>query len=312
MMISQQYRGEMSSPSLSELPQIEKTGWPWTQGSNKLELLDYPRISIITPSYNQGQFLEETIRSVLLQNYPNLEYIVIDGGSTDNSVDIIKKYSQWLSYWVSEKDQGQSDAINKGFKKATGDIIAWINSDDYYFPNVLARVAQEISPDKQRFVIVGKCYLDNIKSYHSLSPVFSKYNLLFHYYSGQMGLPIVMPPQPAIFWHRDVWQKIGLLDESLNLTMDYEYWLRMALSYNYRFHYVPENFAYYRIHSESKSGQGWHIFAQEQQEVFKRYWNDLHPLSKIFAVIYWLTTSYLFIIAIKCKQLLKKVNAIYE
>lgn len=103
---------------------------------------DWPRITIVTPSLNQGQFIEETIRSVLLQGYPNLEYIIIDGGSTDGSVDIIRKYERWLAYWVSEPDNGQAHAINKGFQRATGDIGAYLNSDDYYQPGALAHVAR--------------------------------------------------------------------------------------------------------------------------------------------------------------------------
>src|SRR5687768_13083798 len=103
--------------------------------------MNSPKISIITPSYNQGRFIEETILSVINQNYPNLEYIIIDGGSTDNTVEIIRKYEQHLAYWVSEKDGGQSEAINKGFKKATGDIVCWINSDDFFMPGALSKVA---------------------------------------------------------------------------------------------------------------------------------------------------------------------------
>lgn len=103
--------------------------------------IEWPKISIVTPSYNQGEFIEETIRSVLLQNYPNLEYLVIDGGSTDKTLDILKKYAPWLYYWVSEKDQGQADAINKGFDKASGQILAYLNSDDLYLPGTLHTVA---------------------------------------------------------------------------------------------------------------------------------------------------------------------------
>src|SRR5881392_2746444 len=126
-----------SSCRLVDLPAPPrgKTGWPWTAEAPSLppllpNCISWPRISIVTPSFNQGQYIEETIRSVLLQGYPNLEYVIIDGGGTDNTGEIIKKYEPWITYWESEKDRGQSHALNKGFKKATGDILAWLCSDD--------------------------------------------------------------------------------------------------------------------------------------------------------------------------------------
>src|SRR5437016_13438199 len=137
----------MRCPSILDLPPAlpGKTGWPWTAGISHLPALrrdhsPWPRISIITPSYNQGRFIEETIRSVLLQGYPNLEYLIIDGGSSDESVEIITKYSPWLAYWVSEKDHGQSDAINRGLRRATGEVVAWLNSDDVPQENSLSTV----------------------------------------------------------------------------------------------------------------------------------------------------------------------------
>jgi glycosyltransferase involved in cell wall biosynthesis len=132
---------------LKELPvsSENKKGWPW-QEEIQPEVYSYknnwPTISIVVPSYNQGRFLEETLRSILLQNYPSIELIIIDGGSKDETVDIIKKYEPWIACWVSEKDRGQSDAINKGFSRVTGDIVTWLCSDDLYTAGTLKRVAE--------------------------------------------------------------------------------------------------------------------------------------------------------------------------
>ena len=121
----------------------------------------WPRISIVTPSYNQAEFLEKTILSILNQNYPNLEYIIIDGVSTDGSVEIIKKYERYLAYWISERDNGQADAINKGFKIATGDFIAWQNSDDVYLPGSFFKVIEKFEKYPNPDIVFGNVYLIN-------------------------------------------------------------------------------------------------------------------------------------------------------
>ena len=150
----------MRCRTLTELPPppAGKSGWPWTVETPPVPLArpdgsPWPRISIVTPSYNQGQFIEETIRSVLLQGYPDLEYIIIDGGSTDQSVEIIKKYEAWLTYSVSENDGGQSHAINKGFERATGVLLSWLNSDDVLLPDALAAVAARLSSSAVKVLV---------------------------------------------------------------------------------------------------------------------------------------------------------------
>jgi hypothetical protein len=142
------------------LPPPGKAGWPWANGSIDVAAdpsgqTGWPRISIVTPSFNQAQYLEETIRSVLLQGYPNLEHIVVDGGSTDGSVEIIRKYSPWLAHWVSEPDRGQAHAINKGFARCTGDLITFQNSDDYYLPGALTDAATRFMERRDAGAIVG-------------------------------------------------------------------------------------------------------------------------------------------------------------
>ena len=153
------------APALSDLPPppAGKSGWPWTEASPSFPPRmpnggEWPKISIITPSFNQAIYLEETIRSVLLQGYPNLEFFIIDGGSNDGSVDIIRKYEPWLAGWVSEKDSGQSEAINKGFSRCTGEIFNWLCSDDLLTPGALAVVAAGFAEDKNCDVLAGACF----------------------------------------------------------------------------------------------------------------------------------------------------------
>jgi len=180
-----------------------------------------PKISIVTPSYNQGEFLEETIQSVLNQKYPNLEYIIMDGGSTDQSVEIIRKYEQYLAYWVSEKDRGQAHAINKGFIRATGDILAWLNSDDFYYPNTLNYIAQAYQKYPEAGLYIGNGNIvdkhRNIIRPFSDSIGFDANTLI----DGQNYIN-----QPSVFINRKALDKAGLLDESLNNEFDVEYWIR--------------------------------------------------------------------------------------
>ena len=203
-----------------------------------------PRISIITPSYNQAEFLERTILSVLNQNYPNLEYIIMDGGSTDGSVEIIKKYEKYLSYWVSEKDHGQADAINKGFQKATGDLVAWQNSDDIYLPNAFLNLANTYKKKPDYDIYFGNVYLidenDKIIREMRFHP-FSVNHLI--YYDWNLT-------SQATFWKRKIFDEVGYLKD-YNVCFDWEWFIRLGKK-RYKFFFIHEFMGAYRIHGQSK------------------------------------------------------------
>jgi glycosyltransferase involved in cell wall biosynthesis len=187
-------------------------------------MMNAPKISIVTPSFDQGEFLEQTIVSVLDQNYPDLEYIVIDGGSNDNSVDIIRKYEKYLAYWVSEQDRGQSHAINKGFSKATGDIFGWLNSDDRLEAGALEMVAEfsTLYPDAGAFVGHGrKVDVSGNTTYYKKPD-----KLTFDRFCGWMDGGNFM--QPSCFFRRSSWEAAGPLDEDIHIALDVDLWLRMA------------------------------------------------------------------------------------
>lgn len=204
-----------------------------------------PLVTIVTPSYNQALFLEVTMRSVLEQDYPRIEYIIIDGGSTDSSVDIIKKYADRLACWISEKDRGQTDAINKGFTHATGDILAWINSDDTYEPGAIREAVEWLQARPEMGLVYGDANFidDEGKVIGRFSAAQTDYRLLRRGY--------VHIPQQAAFFRRDLWQKVGPLDPSFFFAMDYDLWVRIAkiapLLYSRR---VWANF---RLHGDSKT-----------------------------------------------------------
>ena len=204
---------------LPEAP-VGKTGWPWTDAPEPLpELMPdgspWTKISVVTPSYNQGQFIEETIRSVLLQGYPNLEFIIIDGGSTDNTLEIIRKYEPWLAYWVSEPDRGQSHAINKGIDKATGEIVFWLNSDDLVLPGAFVRVAELFSIHPDISIITGQAQIINENG-----EMVGKLKSYFTSWEELITNPGNSIRQISTFFRRSLFDLYGLLDEGLFIAMD--------------------------------------------------------------------------------------------
>jgi FkbM family methyltransferase len=210
------------------------------------------KISIITPSYNQAPFIERTILSVLNQNYPDLEYIVMDGGSTDGTVEILKKYSDRI-LWKSEKDNGQSDAINKGIKIATGDIIAYLNSDDTYGPDALAAIAQFFKKNPTQKWAYGKCRIIDAKDREIRKPITFYKNFLLKKYSYAKLLSENFISQPATFWKREIHEEIGYFNESEHYCMDYEFWLRIGQKYPAGI--IDAYLANFRYYPNSKSGE---------------------------------------------------------
>jgi glycosyltransferase involved in cell wall biosynthesis len=205
-----------------------------------------PRRTVVTPSFNQARFLRDTIESVLGQNYPDLEYIVMDGGSTDGSVEIIKDYEKHLTFWSSERDKGQSDAINKGFARATGRIMAWLNSDDYYLPGTLRFVAETLDPDRAELVL-GNCFhFQENKSEAKGSDVPRR-----HQAHRLSTIDYII--QPSTFWTRVAWDKAGPLNDNYHYVFDWDWYLR-AMAADTEFKVTPRYLSAYRAHEAHKSG----------------------------------------------------------
>ncbi len=245
----------MLIPTLDVLPKppAHKTGWPWTEESDGVRhslptTNTWPKITIVTPSFNQGHFLEETIRSVLLQGYPNLEYIVIDGGSTDDSAAVIKKYEPWLTYWTSEKDRGQAHALNKGFARASGEVHAWLNSDDLYFKNTLMTIAEKyLKSYKPTFwTVCGVEYFDEETKTSTID--FQK-----PWYSvNDWILGAAQLHQQGAFWSSAITSSAGSMREEMHYGFDKEFFTRlisMGLRYECENNFVAGR---YRQHEACK------------------------------------------------------------
>ena len=256
-------------------PPRDKTGWPWTRESEPIaERLPnsacWPRISIVTPSYNQGQFIEETIRSVLLQGYPNLEYIIMDGGSKDNTLDILQKYEHAIDYWSSAPDKGQAHAINKGFASASGDILAWLNSDDVYEAGVLAQVAKFFQEQPDIDVISGRCrlwYGDSRDRLIDPSPLRTLEDFLRVKTNWRRDRWIV---QPEAFFKRGAFEMAGGLHEELFFCFDGCLWIDMAKA-GCKFASLDRHWANLRKHEGQKTSNG----NSSQRELARLAWEKV-------------------------------------
>ncbi len=208
-------------------------------------MTESPLVSIVTPSFNQARFLEATIQSVLSQDYPHLEYIIVDGGSSDGSLEIIKKHADRLAWWVSEPDRGQTDAINKGFARARGEILAWLNSDDTYQPGAVSAAVKFLQEHPRVGLVYGDAhYIDETGRVIGKFPA-AQTDLR------RLRRGYVHIPQQAAFFRAELWRAVGPLDPSFYFAMDYDLWVRIARRAQVR--YVPQTWANFRIHASGKT-----------------------------------------------------------
>jgi glycosyltransferase involved in cell wall biosynthesis len=253
---------------IEDLPQPPKgkTGFPWTTAQwtdlpiNLTENL--PKITIVTPSFNQGPYIEETIRSIILQGYPSLEYIVMDGGSTDETVEILKKYDKFITSWTSERDAGQSDAINKGLQKSTGDLFNWINSDDILAPNALRIVADNFIKNREAHAVCGYYFFmgDTVPS--------TQKQRLKIFDDLEKTLTLGSMSQPPLFWRMDVMRELKVVNQRLNYTMDWEMWHRFWLTLDKpKVVMIDDVLAHFRWHDTSKSVSALTGFHGEQMNL---------------------------------------------
>jgi len=260
------------------------------------------KISIITPSYNQAAFIGKTIESVLSEDYPDIEYIVMDGGSTDGTASILRSIDQRLKikrkpgirneelgtfYWISKKDKGQVDAINRGIRMATGDIIGYINSDDYYEPGTIKKIVSLFEHHPDVMWVTGDCRIVDEKG-REIQQCVKWYKKIFRYLPLSFVLPILNPiTQPSTFWRREVMEEVGYFDERYHYAFDYDFWFRLIRMYPP--YVISDILSSFRIHKESKGGKEYQQQFKEELEVAEAHTKNrvalwLHMMHNQFIV----------------------------
>ncbi|MGH2756009.1 MAG: glycosyltransferase family 2 protein [Actinomycetota bacterium] len=248
-----------------------------------------PRVTVVTPSYNQAGYLKETIESVLSQGYPELEYIIMDGGSTDGSAELIESYASDLAYWQSEPDAGQSDAIRRGFERGTGEILAWLNSDDTYEPGTLHRIGATFAEQRDAAMVYG----DYFVLYPDGRKVLKRkigFDFKICLYS------YLMIPQPSSFWRADAYKAVGGLDPAFRFAMDYDFFLRMGARFEDQVVHIREPFSTFRVHPTSKSVAEQDSFGGELRQIRQRFFSGPRWSWKLRKYLYLLKAQSRFVI----------------
>jgi glycosyltransferase involved in cell wall biosynthesis len=282
----------MRCPRLSELAPkpVDRSGWPWTEESPQLPdtMPDgalWPKVSVVTPSFNQGRFIEETIRSVLLQGYPDLEFIIIDGGSTDGSLEIISRYAKWLAYWVTEPDRGQSHAINRGISRATGKVLHWINSDDLLLPSALSTVTKLFANSRECRLVTGQARLIDGES-RAISHLNSSFSSWSDFVTRRCNIA-----QVATFFDRGLFDELGVIDERIEYCMDSDILLRFTREYAPLI--LPSYLAAFRSYGRNKFGHNRVAGFREADRVYLSHLDgtDFRSAYRQWSYQHWLSLS---------------------
>ena len=270
-------------------PPAGRRGWPWEAppgAGGAAAAGDAPVVSIVIPSYNQGIYIEETIRSIVLQGYPNVEIIVIDGGSSDSTLEVLRKYEPWLTHWVSEKDKGQANAINKGMAVARGEIVTWINSDDLLLPGALRQLARAYRRNPHAFFVSPvEHFLEGGDKTRVFEPRNVSHRELVEFWSGRMRWN-----DTGTFYTKEALDAVGPIDETYRYAFDYEFVLRVSKRFEPT--YLPEPTTRFRVHPASKTISEGERFIYETARVSQKYWPGVGDVDRVGFRRYFAVTMF--------------------